>query len=471
MTLRFLDWREEHTWEGKFWLPTTPDQRVPGRLKFKGGTFPVLSTMSPLLPSDLERPSHLLGSVKGVDVSLLGCALMVRDSPWMEKEFSSQVIGFDGLLIGRHAEPTLFARRLRLRFTNTYRLTAGGIWEFADPKGPASKPEHLTVHVRTEDEVATVVHDGLRIVIRVYAPVNESHGAHGDELTVKPQVDVHVEFPNLVALSEARQLWDDLELFWSLMTGNQSDLIVALVSEDPASTDDAGFEGVSTPFIGVVHADAGDEQCFGDYLYDLTRGSHPGQLANVLHRWLQRRTLLRLSARLLIDTWNKNVSWESKLGIIAQAVEAFHRTSTHQQTFIVPASYEPVEMGLGMRITELTTDPDLRTSLKKRVEFGNQVSLRRRTKDLMRAMPPGLRDAFGKKWQLLADEMVEARNAIIHRDPNAAAPDFRETVRIAGHFLMTVHVALSQALAVPDDVIVQRLQAQRPYQDWLSYRR
>ena len=88
----------------------------------------------------------------------------------------------------------------------------------------------------------------------------------------------------------------------------------------------------------------------------------------------------------------------------------------------------------------------------------------------MRVMPPGLRDAFGK-WQLLADEMVQARNTIIHRDPSSPPTSFRETVRIAGHFGLTVHVALAQALGVPDDVIANRLQMQPPYQDWLSYRR
>ena len=310
--MQFLDWRDEHTFEGKFWLPSAPENRVAGRVLIKGGAFPILSTLSPLLPDGHERPEYLLGSIRTGDVSLLGCALMVRDAPWSKSEFSSQKIGFDGLLLGRHAAPQNFARRLRLRFTNVRRLAAGPVWTFDEPGSPNSKPDHVTVHVRTEEHVFAVEHDGIRIEVRVSAPVNASHASRGDELKVKPEVDVYVEFPGLIAVSEARQLWDDLELFWSVMTGTRSDLIAAFVSEE-SPTDGDPHDDITTPYIGVVHNDAADAEAFGDFLYDLTRGPHPGKLADVLRTWLQRRGVLRLGAKLLVDTWNKNVSWESRL--------------------------------------------------------------------------------------------------------------------------------------------------------------
>ena len=165
------------------------------------------------------------------------------------------------------------------------------------------------------------------------------------------------------------------------------------------------------------------------------------------------------SAKLLVDTWNRNVSWESKLGIIAQALEAFHRSSSHRQTFVTRDQYEPIEQSLRQKISERTPDKDLQTSLKKRVEFGNQVSLRRRTKDLMRAMPPSLRNAFGR-WQNLADDMVGARSlAIIFTVTRAASwtpssgdgPCRRDISR------RTAHVALLQALSIPDDVIAHSI--------------
>lgn len=471
MTSReILDWRTERTYDGVFWLPTAPVNRVSGRLYLKPGSFPILSTMSPLLPEGVAPPGYLLGTTRAGDVSLFGCALISRDIV-SYGEFSNQQIGLDAMLVGRHCAPDNFARRLRLRFTNTQRLASSSeLWKFESPSPASIARDEVTVRFRTSEAVATVDVDGMRIDIVVHAPVLGSHGLRGDELKVKPEVDVYLAFPSLLTYGQAREVWDDLELFLGLMTGVRSDLVGGLASEHAGAADENDRDNIADPFIGVVQPDAENGESFGDFFYDLTRGSHAGLLASVLRAWMERRGALRLAANLLVDTWNRKVSWESRLGIIAQAIEAFHRTSTHRQTFIAAEQYEPVETALRTKISELTPDDDLRTSLKKRVEFGNQVSLRRRTKDLMRAMPTSLRDAFGK-WQGLADNMVLARNAIIHRDPSSPAPSFRETVRVTGHFQLTVHVALLQALGVPDDVIAQRLQMQSPYQLWLSYRR
>jgi hypothetical protein len=395
---------------------------------------------------------------------------MHHDSPELEREFVGQLIGLDLLVLGRHATPTDFARCLRLRFTNTHGLVPHNLWNIDRASKLDDESNSLTIRLRAQEDLASVEIDGMRIKIELYAPVASSHSVRGDILTIKPEIDVYIQFPNLVGIVEARQLWDDLELFWSLMTGNVSELIVALISQDAVPQDDS-FSHIATPCIGVIRADADNAECFGDLFSDLMGGEHARRLSDVLLAWLKQRAVLRLGSELLIDTWNKSVSWESKLGIIAQALEAFHRTSTHQQTFIDLISYATVEKPIVAAISSATSDADLRTSLKKRMEFGNQVSLRRRTKDLMRAMPAGLRDVFGKKWQALADEMVEARNAIIHRDPSTPARDFRETVRITGHFILTVHVAILQTLGVPDDVIVSHLHMQEPYQSWLSYRR
>jgi hypothetical protein len=102
------------------------------------------------------------------------------------------------------------------------------------------------VHIRTTKDVASVVVDGIRIDVVVHAPVEGSHSVRGDELRVKPQVDVYVEFSRAVAVAEARQLWDDLELFWSLLTGNSSDLVAGLASEQAGPVDvEDGRDGIT----------------------------------------------------------------------------------------------------------------------------------------------------------------------------------------------------------------------------------
>lgn len=76
-------------------------------------------------------------------------------------------------------------------------------------------------------------------------------------------------------------------------------------------------------FVGVASREAEDKDNFGDFFYDLTDGQQAGALSSVLSKWMDSRNTLRLSADLLVDTWGRYVSWESKLGIIAQGLEVF----------------------------------------------------------------------------------------------------------------------------------------------------
>src|SRR5687768_9213464 len=90
---RMMDWRTEYTFEGMFWLPSASSVRVPGRLMLKAGSWPVLHTMSPLLPANVEQIDHLLGATGAGEVSLLSCALLSSDMPLGPPDFRRQAIG------------------------------------------------------------------------------------------------------------------------------------------------------------------------------------------------------------------------------------------------------------------------------------------------------------------------------------------------------------------------------------------
>ncbi len=468
---QFIDWTEEHSFDGTFYLPGTPERRTQGRLRLKAGNWPVLDTFDVLIHGGPEKAESVHGLTREGELTLIGC-VVVRADTFAEPGFRGQSIVCDAVLFDDHVSPSALLRRLVLRFTNLQRLVPSKLWESNKTTTPGGSNARLTYHFQTSRHLASAEHGGTRVDVFVYAPVEQSFGGLGNHLTVKPQVDVIVEFPSQVSLVDAKQFWTDLALLWSLLTGTRSDVVAALASQHAPDLQEPrhAHHDFEASLVGSVRSDAATRQSFGDFFYDLTAGSYPTDLSNVLAVWLGRRDSLRVAAKLLVDTWDRDLSWEAKLGIVAQALEAFHRSSTHPQTFVPDADYAQVQSGLVGQVNGLTRVDGLRTSLKKRVEFGNQVSLRRRTRDLMRGMPPALRDAFGK-WQGVVDEMVDARNALIHRDPTSPVPPFREIVRVTGHFGLTLHSALLQAIGVPDAAIANRLQMQPPYQEWLSYRR
>lgn len=469
MSMHVVDWRKEHTVEGMFFLADSPEQKVSGTLQLKAGSFPQLSTIARLLPEGSTRVAQILGVTYDGDVSLLGGALQFSDTI-PHAHFSRQRIIFDVAVLGSHTTADRFAKRLLLRFTNTHGLASGRrAWSEERYSAGTGEDTGRRINLHRRETIAATQAGEVSVAISVDPQAKTSLTSRGDEFTIRPETEVRIEFPEPVSYSHARELWDDLRLLWSVLTGNKSDLVAGwLTNGDESSSDRISLKPGMVPFVGVASREAENEDNFGDFFYDLTDGRQAGALSSVLSKWIESRNTLRLSADLLVNTWGRYVSWESKLGIIAQGLEAFHRTSPYQQTFVESDEYRGVEQKIAKEISAATSDSDLRTSLRKRIEFGNQVSLRRRTKDLIRNMPPGLRDAFGK-WQALADHMVLARNAIIHRDPASPPPSFRETIRIVGHFQLTLHVAILQALGVDDDLISLRLQMQQPYQTWLRY--
>jgi hypothetical protein len=458
---RFVSWNKRHSFDGTFWLPSRPSRSSYGRLKFKPGNWPVLISAQQFLPNHDVEPT-IAGSIGGMEVTLLDCKQVSHPGPPNE----GATILFAAALMGRLVHPSAVGRRFLLRFTNLSRLTARDCWENIGQPGD----ERLTFRFETERHLLTITTSAYTLEMFVSAPLNMSHSMRGNSLAVRPKVDVVLDFPRPVGFRDVQAVWKDLALLWSLMTGTKSEVTAARVSPDARSPTippeerghDLDFDGT---LIGLASATAGEAGGFGDFFYDLAIGDHAGKLATVISTWAASVERLRPSARLLVDAWDNNISWEAKLGLFAQALEAFHRDSPYPQTFTSEDDFSRVELALTATIGTTVVDPDLRTSLRKRVQYGNQVSLRRRTRDLVRDMPPPLRDAFGK-WKPRVDRMTDLRNAIIHRD-RSTAPSFLDVVEVTGHFGMTIHAALLRAIGIPDDVIADRLQAQPFYQDWL----
>jgi hypothetical protein len=430
----------------------------------------MLHTFDRLILDASQRADGVHGVAAGGPISLINAKVLSSDVPLLRDEFIRQSIGCDYVLLGRHTDTSDVGRRFLLRFTNLHRLTPE-VWKPLHDDNARSAAYELSYRFTTATHLARAEHAGLKVDLYADSSASLNYGIE-TAFSVQPVIDVVVEFDHSASAAELRQARLDLGLLWSLLTGVGSEVIGALASIHGRAPDrplvDEDDETLSQALIGTCGPHAQDVTCIGDLLYDLARGPLPGALATVLQSWLVQRDFLRVAAQLLLDTWNEKVGWESRLGIVAQALEAYHRVSPSPKTFVSETDYATVAADLMSRIAGVTNDEDLRVSLKKRLEFGNQVSLRRRTKDLVRALPASLRGVFGKKWQSAVDLMVDTRNRIIHRDPSAPVPDFHDCVRVTGLFCLTVHVSLLRMIGVPDDFIEDRLTTQAPYQDMLA---
>ena len=274
-----------------------------------------------------------------------------------------------------------------------------------------------------------------------------------------------------MALRGIKDLAADLGLLWSLLNGELSDLTGVSASSIVATTETQGQNDRSRECELIWNCDriAGDTNCSGSVLRSLRNENYANKLSDVIVAWISKRDQLRTATRLLVDSWKPGVSREAQLGALAQSLEAFHRASNNQQVFVTKDEYATIETVLAQSIGDCVANQDLKAALRKRIEYGNQVSLRRRTRDLFRSIRPTLRDNFGP-WKPLVDWMTDVRNQVIHRDPEIPPKPHSELVRVTGVLGLIIHASILQEIGVPDEILsAERILMQSRYQTLIRY--
>jgi hypothetical protein len=149
----------------------------------------------------------------------------------------------------------------------------------------------------------------------------------------------------------------------------------------------------------------------------------------------------------------------------AQAAETLHRRAFGSSRPLTADSFEIIET----RLRNLLWDPSLplrralRDEFIRRVSYWNELSLRRRIRELLvpadRSLHAGLRELTGKP-KAFADAVVGTRNYLTHYDPEDAVFTqsmtglLRQTERLG--CILRVH--LMCLLGVPSPVIVRHLE-------------
>jgi HEPN superfamily Apea-like protein/ApeA-like protein len=102
---------------------------------------------------------------------------------------------------------------------------------------------------------------------------------------------------------------------------------------------------------------------------------------------------------------------------LAHAVEAYHRITSkvNDGKYLKDSDYEDIEAKLNELIEELSDDNVFKESMKGRIKYGNEFSLRKRLKILFKKYSE-LFDILKEKQNKLIDDIVLKRNYYTHYD-------------------------------------------------------
>lgn len=158
--------------------------------------------------------------------------------------------------------------------------------------------------------------------------------------------------------------------------------------------------------------------CDHEHLHDffMLRNEMECDLGAAFSKWFELYDSVALPSQLAASVLNSKELWlHVEFLSLMQALEGFHR-STMLGTYTSESEYERIRAALTNCIPKEVSD-DHKASLKSRIKFGNEVSLRKRLDGLIQRLPTELREQILGGTGTIPQRWVDTRNYYTHWDP------------------------------------------------------
>lgn len=182
-------------------------------------------------------------------------------------------------------------------------------------------------------------------------------------------------------------------------------------------------------------------------------------LSDCFDRWVESIEKIREPVALLLSA-EESIAPELRLLVICQALEAFHR-NVHGGQYLSVEDYKPIQNVIVTAIPE-GIDASLRTSLKKRIEFGYQYSLGKRLDLLFRNLDASIMKMLSIPRDF-AQDVKDARNLFTHWDQSSSGgpPSGAELLTMVGKLHALARLVLLKFVGIDDVVAAKRMHENR----------
>lgn len=239
-----------------------------------------------------------------------------------------------------------------------------------------------------------------------------------------------------------------------------ADLLTILVGEDVeqrAIRFRISGENSSFPFIYEFRPPK-DVKLIDEHDVLVPRRLLDGSLKAVFEKWTEDRKRLSDSVALLCDVLDRErPASHVQLLLLAQSLEAFHRNVVGGE-YLPKEDYEPARKALEDAIPDFI-QRDHRESLKARLKYGYQLSLRKRLVELFEPMKDTVFPALDLDMKNFVRDLVDARNDFTHweQDREKERPNGAHLANLLSNARALTQLVLLRHLGVNESVVVQRM--------------
>jgi hypothetical protein len=457
---------------GAWWLPEHPDNAQRGQLQVDVGERLTLELHGALTQFDgelgLQREAVWGLSSSGKKVSLLRAREVNRQLNSSGLETSRVTAEF--VVIGAHC-PSLEeyrVKKLRVRFSDLEEWAWLSGFKFTLKNTPESNTfAGYTLDYETPVDLPIDINNATLRFVHSFQADGGLTFAHS--LSQKTYWELEFPEPQLLEPILHRELYH-LQNFMSLAAGRAvHPLEVEGVFPAPEGEPDLPIDPSRVTTVHFRSRGAPKE----DY-----KRLHPAQMffslpqirdiyASVVRTWLEKSEELRPVVDLYFSTLFAPGQYsESRFLSLAQALETYHRTRIGG-TYLSVEAWTQLKLALLNEVERREAPNDAKAALKGKLEYLNEVSLRRRLRDLVGRMGQ-LANLMIPEGNSFVGLVVDTRNYLTHYDPSLAErrAQGRRLYLLAEQMKYALEVLLLQELRLDSDRIVQIMANSQHYQHW-----
>lgn len=438
--------------KGKWWLPNATDRKIAGTLSYTSGRveLDLLGTLSTGSPSDFGKVGDSVDCLPLIygDTNIGRCTLVnsyVTQVVQNLVETTHTQHSSTYLLLGSHVENEMIP-------SESVTFGCSHLDDFLVSQG-------FTV----EDDRDESTFRGT--TVRYVAPIPQVFELPSEELHVTfdqnlissvGRTSMSLTARHLISLtpSAPKPLRWHLDRVWRVCN------LLTLLTDEIVHPEriEIVIEGASSPtylFCRTISPQFEERQPSSLLLF--YSGHVIEQFGEILTRWFAASPTLTNSIHLFMDGQRQKGSSEGRFLTLSQALEAFSRATT-VSTYMPSETYEAIKDRITAAIP-CNVSSDHRLSLKSRIKYGNEYSLRKRLTQAVESLPPDAIELICKSKSKFVSGVVDTRNYLTHYSDelreNAlhGAKLFWATERMA----MLLRILLLRELGIDMPLITQRI--------------
>jgi len=404
---------EEFEYKGIWWLPDKPERQISGTLRFtpaEGANLELIGSFRSI--EDINKifaPGIILGeSSNGKSITLNECT--ETDVSISFPGFQTSSFYANKIFVGGHfqKEEDIRFKKLSIRFSN--------LDEWVNISG-------FSIEYKWEDVEVIVKHkmpppfqanisDDLKVLIN-FEPIWPTHSFVQKDVTIKQNTWIQIESSEEKPLEYYKKVMNHIQNFLSL--GITKPILPMAIEGITEANKEMLGNILRCPPVEIFWKlpdipKASKTLLPPDMLFTFEDISNRFEI--FLRNWFKKADLLEPIYNLYFGTfYNPRMFLEHRFLSLAQAVESYHQRVFGGE-YLPDEEYKPVYEALVKAIPSWIVE-DFRSSLKKRLKYGNEYSLRKRLKEIFDKYSDIL-SRFIENKENFIERVVDTRNYLTH---------------------------------------------------------